>query len=98
MAQSIIWVVLEQKLPGGRTRLVSKHENQKEAEAECDRRNSGRAERPLSACILLSPWRSAWEGTRRRPLQPSSRRLIATEMRCAAIWTSLNFQKRNVPV
>jgi len=53
MAQSIIWVVLEQKLPGGRTRLVSKHENQKEAEAECDRRNSGRAERPFSA--LLEP-------------------------------------------
>ena len=49
MAQSIIWVVLEQKLPGGRTRLVSKHENQKEAEAECDRRNSGPAERPSSA-------------------------------------------------
>ena len=55
MAQSIIWVVLEQKLPGGRTRLVSKHENQKEAEAECDRRNSGPAERPSSACILLEP-------------------------------------------
>jgi len=55
MAQSIIWVVLEQKLPGGGARLVSKHESQKEAEAECDRRNSGHAEHPFSACILLEP-------------------------------------------
>jgi hypothetical protein len=27
----------------------------KEAEAECDRRNSGREERLFSACILLEP-------------------------------------------
>jgi hypothetical protein len=55
MPQSITWVVLEQNLPGGRARLVSKHQGQKEAEAERDRRNSGRAERPFSACILLEP-------------------------------------------
>jgi len=55
MPQSITWVVLEQKLPGARTRLVSKHASQKEAEVECDKRNSGREERPFSACILLEP-------------------------------------------
>jgi hypothetical protein len=55
MPQSITWVVLEQKLPGGRARLISKHESQKQAEAECDRRNSGRAERPFCVCILLEP-------------------------------------------
>jgi hypothetical protein len=55
MAQAINWVVVEQKLPGGRARLISKHASQKEAEAECDRRNSGRAERPFVACILLEP-------------------------------------------
>jgi hypothetical protein len=55
MAQSVTWVVVEQKLPGARTRLISKHASQKEAEAECDSRNSGRAERPFAACILLEP-------------------------------------------
>ena len=55
MAQSVTWVVIERKLPGARTRLISKHASQKEAEAECDRRNGGRAERPFSACILLEP-------------------------------------------
>jgi hypothetical protein len=54
MAQPITWVVLEQKL-AGRARLISKHTSQKEAEAECDRRNSRRAERPFFACILLEP-------------------------------------------
>jgi len=49
------WVVVEQKLPGGRARLISKHASQKAAEAERDRRNSGRAERPFTACILLEP-------------------------------------------
>jgi hypothetical protein len=53
MPQSVTWIVLEQKLPGGRARLISKHESQKEA--ECDRRNSGRAECPFTACILLEP-------------------------------------------
>jgi hypothetical protein len=43
MTQSITWVVVEQKLPGGRSRLISKHESQKEAEAASARRNSGRA-------------------------------------------------------
>jgi hypothetical protein len=36
-------------------KLISKHASQQEAEAECDRRNSGRAERPFSAFILLEP-------------------------------------------
>jgi hypothetical protein len=55
MLESIIWVVVEQKLPGGRARLISKHATQKDAEAECDRRNSARAERPFAVCILLEP-------------------------------------------
>ena len=55
MPQSITWVVVERKLPGARTRLISKHASQKEAEAECDRRNSGLAERHFAACILLEP-------------------------------------------
>jgi len=55
MPQSITCVVIEQKLPGARTRLISKHSSQKKAEAECDRRNSGRAERPFAVCILLEP-------------------------------------------
>jgi len=55
MAEPITWIVVEQKLPGGRARLISKHATQKEAEAECDRCNSGRAERPFVTCILLEP-------------------------------------------
>lgn len=55
MTESITWVVVEQKLPGGRARIISRHGSQKEAEAECDSRNSGRAERPFSACMLLEP-------------------------------------------
>jgi hypothetical protein len=55
MAQSITWVVVEQRLPGGRMRLISKHASQEEAEAERDRRNRGSTERPLTACILLEP-------------------------------------------
>ena len=55
MAQSIIWVVIERKLPEARTRLISKHASQKEAEAGCDRRNSGRSERRFAVCILLEP-------------------------------------------
>ena len=49
------WIVIEQKSPGSRARLVSKHATQKEAEAERDRRNRGLAERPFAACILLEP-------------------------------------------
>jgi hypothetical protein len=55
MAPPLTWIVVEQKLPGGRARLISKHASQQEAEAERDRRNSGRAERPFTACILLEP-------------------------------------------
>jgi hypothetical protein len=55
MAQPLTWIVVDQKLPGGRTRLISKHASQREAEAECDKRNSGRAERRFSAYILLEP-------------------------------------------
>lgn len=54
MAQST-WIVLEQNLPGARARLISKHESQTEAQAECDRRNNGRAECPFIARILLEP-------------------------------------------
>ena len=52
---TITWVVVEQKVAGGRAKLISKHASQKEAEVECDRRNSGREERPCSPCILLEP-------------------------------------------
>jgi hypothetical protein len=55
MAPPLTWIVVEQKLPGGRARLISKHASQQEAEAERDRRNSGRAERPFTACILFEP-------------------------------------------
>jgi hypothetical protein len=55
MAQPITRIVVEHKLPGGRARLISKHESQKQAEAEFDRRNSGCAKRPFFACILLEP-------------------------------------------
>lgn len=55
MAESITWVVIERRLPGGRARLISKHASQKEAEVECDKRNSGRADLPFAACILLEP-------------------------------------------
>jgi hypothetical protein len=55
MAQPITWIVVEHKLPGGRARLISKHESKENAEAECDRRNSGRADRPFSAFILFEP-------------------------------------------
>jgi hypothetical protein len=55
MVRSLNWVVVEQKLPGGQMRPISKHATQEEAEAERDRRNRGRTERPLSACILLEP-------------------------------------------
>jgi len=40
MAQSISWAVVEQRFPGGRMRLISKHAPQEQAEAERDRRNS----------------------------------------------------------
>jgi hypothetical protein len=49
------WIVVEQKSPGSRARLVSKHLTQKEAEAERDRRNSGLTEPVFAACIVLEP-------------------------------------------
>jgi hypothetical protein len=49
------WIVVEQKSPGSRARLVSKHATQTEAEAERDRRNRGLAERAFAACIVLEP-------------------------------------------
>jgi len=49
------WIVIEQRSPGSRARLVSKHLTQKEAEAERDRRNSGLAEPVFAACIVLEP-------------------------------------------
>lgn len=55
MAQSLTWIVVEQKLPGGRARVISKYASQQEAQAECDRRNDGRSESPFCACILLEP-------------------------------------------
>ena len=73
MVRSLNWVVVEQKLPGGQMRPISKHATQEEVEAERDRRNRGRTERPLSAVFSWSPWRSAWEGTRHRRLQLRNR-------------------------
>jgi hypothetical protein len=49
------WIVVEQRSPGSRARLVSRHATQKEAEAERDRRNGGRAEPLFAACIVLEP-------------------------------------------
>ncbi len=49
------WIVVEQRSPGGRARLVSKHMTQKEAEAERDRRNSGLADPAFAAWIVLDP-------------------------------------------
>ena len=43
MAQSISWSVIERKLPGARTRLISKHASQEDAEAECAWTPSSRA-------------------------------------------------------
>ena len=49
------WIVVEQRQPGNRVRLVSKHLTQKEAEAERDRRNSGLGEPVFAAWIVLEP-------------------------------------------
>jgi hypothetical protein len=49
------WIVVEQRSPGSRAKLVSKHMTQKEAEAERDRRNSGLAEPAFAAWIVLEP-------------------------------------------
>lgn len=49
------WIVVEQRSPGARARLVSKHLTQKEAEAERDRRNSGLAQPVFAAWIVLEP-------------------------------------------
>lgn len=49
------WIVVEQRSPGSRARLVSKHLTQKEAEGERDRRNSGLAQPIFAAWIVLEP-------------------------------------------
>ena len=49
------WIVVEQRAPGNRAKLVSKHLTQTEAEAERDRRNSGLAEPLFAAWIVLEP-------------------------------------------
>jgi hypothetical protein len=49
------WIVVEQRSPGSRARLVSTHVTQKEAEAERDRRNGGLAEPIFAAWIVLEP-------------------------------------------
>src|SRR5215467_11507392 len=49
------WIVVEQRSPGSRAKLVSKHLTQTEAEAERDRRNSGLAEPVFAAWIVLEP-------------------------------------------
>ena len=49
------WIVVEQRSPGSRATLVSKHSTQTEAEAERDRRNSGLAEPVFAAWIVLEP-------------------------------------------
>jgi hypothetical protein len=49
------WIVIEQRSPQSRARLISKHLSQKEAEAERDRRNRGLAEPVFAACIVLEP-------------------------------------------
>jgi hypothetical protein len=49
------WIVVEQRSPGSRARLVSTHVTQKEAEAERDQRNGGLAEPIFAAWIVLEP-------------------------------------------
>jgi hypothetical protein len=49
------WLVVEQRSPGGRLKLVSKHATQREAEAERDKRNLGRRNPHFTACIVLEP-------------------------------------------
>jgi hypothetical protein len=61
MTQSITWVLVDQKLPEGRSRLISKLESQKEAAT--DRRNRGGVERPFAACIILEPVAQRMGGT-----------------------------------
>jgi hypothetical protein len=49
------WLVVEQRSPGTRLTLASKHATQREAEAERDNRNQGLAEPHYRACIILEP-------------------------------------------
>ena len=49
------WIVVEQRSPGSRARLISTHLTQTEAEADRDRRNKGLAEPVFAAWIVLEP-------------------------------------------
>jgi hypothetical protein len=49
------WLVVEQRLPGTRLTLVSRHATQREAEAERDNRNQGQPKPHFTACIVLEP-------------------------------------------
>jgi len=49
------WIVVEQRSPGRRARLISTDFTQTEAEADRDRRNKGLAEPVFAAWIVLEP-------------------------------------------
>jgi hypothetical protein len=47
-----IWLVIEQRSPGARLKLVSIHATQGEAGAERDKRNRGQRKTRFASCIL----------------------------------------------
>jgi hypothetical protein len=49
------WLVVEQRSPGSRLKLVSKHATQREAEAERDKRNLSQRNPRFTACIIFEP-------------------------------------------
>ena len=49
------WLVVGRPSPGTRAIIVSRHSNQREAEAERDKRNQGLREPHFTACIVLEP-------------------------------------------
>jgi hypothetical protein len=49
------WMVIRQRSPAKDVALVSRHDTQRAAEAERDRRNEDSLDRPYRACIVLEP-------------------------------------------
>jgi len=50
-----VWMVVRQRSSWKDVALVSKHETQRAAEAERDRRNRASSDRPYRACKILEP-------------------------------------------
>ncbi len=49
------WMVIQHLSSWKDVALVSKHDTQGAAEAECDKRNKTALDRPYRACIILEP-------------------------------------------